>query len=251
MENTNIIRSAIVTGGSRGIGRAICIKLAQQGRNVCINYSGNEAAALETKELCEKVNPQVKIITVKADVSIESDVQNLVSLASKAFGQIDILVNNAGITRDNLLARMSTDDFDEVISCNLRGTFLCCKALSRQMMKQRFGRIVNISSVVGVHGNAGQVNYSASKAGVIGLTKSIAKELAPRNVTANAVAPGFISTDMTDKMSDAAKEATLSQIPSRKIGNVSDVADAVCFFTSDEASYITGQVLGVDGGMGI
>ena len=222
-------KTAVVTGGSRGIGRAVCLELAKGGANVVLCYAGNEAAAQETVAACEAAGAK--------------------ALAVKTFGRIDILVNNACITRDGLLMMMKESDFDDVISANLRGTFLCMKAVSRTMMKQRYGRIVNLSSVVGLRGNAGQVNYAASKAGVVGMTKSLAKELASRGVTVNAVAPGFIATDMTAAMTDAAKEATLAAIPMSRLGAPEDVARAVAFLASDEAAYITGQVLAVDGGM--
>ncbi|MCR4902340.1 MAG: 3-oxoacyl-[acyl-carrier-protein] reductase [Butyrivibrio sp.] len=250
MNNENINRCAVVTGGSRGIGRAICLELAKMGNNLCIVYAGNEKAALETADLCKEANAEIKALTIRCDVSNEEDVKNLFDKCISEFGRVDILVNNAGVTCDNLLARMTVEEFDRVINTNLRGAFICCQNVTRIMMKQRYGRIVNISSIVGVHGNAGQVNYSASKAGLIGLTKSIAKELATRNVTANAVAPGFIATDMTQAMSDAAKEATLAQIPMKKVGSPEDVAKAVAFLASEDSSYITGQVLMVDGGMG-
>ena len=240
-------KTAVVTGGSRGIGRAVCLELAKGGANVVLCYAGNEAAAQETVAACEAAG--AKALTVKCDVADAQQVKNLMDEAVKTFGRIDILVNNAGITRDGLLMMMKESDFDDVISANLRGTFLCMKAVSRTMMKQRYGRIVNLSSVVGLHGNAGQVNYAASKAGVIGMTKSLAKELASRGVTVNAVAPGFIATDMTAAMTDAAKEATLAAIPMSRLGAPEDVARAVAFLASDEAAYITGQVLAVDGGM--
>lgn len=246
----NIIRCAVVTGGSRGIGRAICLQLAKMGNNVCIVYAGNQQAASETVDLCISENPEIKAIALKCDVSNEEDVTKMFAQVMSEFGRVDILVNNAGVTSDNLLARMSVSEFDKVINTNLRGSFLCCQAVTKIMMKQRYGRIINISSIVGIHGNAGQANYSASKAGLIGLTKSIAKELASRNVTANAIAPGYIATDMTEAMSDAAKEATLSQIPLKRVGDPCDVANAVGFFSSEESSYITGQILMVDGGMG-
>jgi len=250
MSEQNIKRCAVVTGGSRGIGRAICLELAKMGNNLCIVFAGNEKAAIETANLCIAANPDIKAITFKCDVSDEEEVKALFDKAMAEFGRVDILVNNAGVTCDNLLARMTLDEFDKVINTNLRGAFICSQAVTRIMMKQRYGRIVNISSIVGVHGNAGQVNYSASKAGLIGLTKSIAKELASRNVTSNAVAPGFIATDMTQAMSDQAKEATLAQIPMKKVGSPEDVAKAVAFLSSEDSSYITGQVLMVDGGMG-
>ena len=240
-------KTAVVTGGSRGLGRAICLELARGGANVVLCYAGNEAAANETVAACEALG--AKAAAVRCDVSKEDEVKALTDAALKTFGRIDILVNNAGITKDGLLMMMKPEDFDAVIAANLRGTFLCMKAVSRTMMKQRYGRIVNLSSVVGLHGNAGQVNYAASKAGVIGMTKSLAKELATRGVTVNAVAPGFIATDMTAAMTDAAKEATLAAIPMSRLGAPEDVARAVAFLASDEAAYITGQVLAVDGGM--
>ena len=240
-------KTAVVTGGSRGLGRAICLELARGGANVVLCYAGNEAAANETVAACEALG--AKAAAVRCDVSKEDEVKALMDAALKTFGRIDILVNNAGITRDGLLMMMKPEDFDAVIAANLRGAFLCMKAVARQMVKQRYGRIVNLSSVVGLHGNAGQVNYAASKAGVIGMTKSLAKELASRGVTVNAVAPGFIATDMTAAMTDAAKEATLAAIPMSRLGAPEDVARAVAFLASDEAAYITGQVLAVDGGM--
>jgi 3-oxoacyl-[acyl-carrier protein] reductase len=240
-------KTAVVTGGSRGIGRAVCLELAQGGANVVLCYAGNEAAAQETVSACESLG--VKTLAVRCDVSDSAQVKGLMDAAVKEFGRIDILVNNAGITKDGLIMMMKEEDFDAVVAANLKGTFLCMKAVSRQMMKQRYGRIVNLSSVVGLRGNAGQVNYAASKAGVIGMTKSLAKELASRNVTVNAVAPGFIETDMTAAMTDAAKSATLSAIPLNTLGSPEHVAKAVAFLASDDASYITGQILAVDGGM--
>lgn len=240
-------KTAVVTGGSRGLGRAICLELARGGANVVLCYAGNEAAANETVAACESLG--AKAVAIRCDVSKEDEVKALMDAALKTFGRIDILVNNAGITKDGLLMMMKPEDFDAVIAANLRGAFLCMKAVARQMVKQRYGRIVNLSSVVGLHGNAGQVNYAASKAGVIGMTKSLAKELASRGVTVNAVAPGFIATDMTAAMTDAAKEATLAAIPMSRLGAPEDVARAVAFLASDEAAYITGQVLAVDGGM--
>ena len=240
-------KTAVVTGGSRGIGRAVCLELAKGGANVVLCYAGNEAAAAETVSACEALG--AKALAVKCDVADGEQVKALMDEAVKAFGHIDILVNNAGITRDGLLMMMKEADFDAVISANLRGTFLCMKAVARTMMKQRYGRIVNLSSVVGLRGNAGQVNYAASKAGVIGMTKSLAKELASRGVTVNAVAPGFIDTDMTAAMPEAAKTATLASIPMQRLGAPEDIAKAVAFLASDGAAYITGQVIAVDGGM--
>ena len=240
-------KTAVVTGGSRGLGRAVCLELAKGGANVVFCYAGNEAAAKETTAACEALG--AKALAVQCDVAKADEVKALMDAAVKEFGRIDILVNNAGITRDGLLMMMKEEDFDAVIAANLKGTFLCMKAISRIMMKQRYGRIVNLSSVVGLRGNAGQVNYAASKAGVVGMTKSLAKELASRGVTVNAVAPGFIATDMTAAMTDAAKEATLASIPLQRLGAPEDVAHAVAFLASDEAAYVTGQVLCVDGGM--
>ena len=240
-------KTAVVTGGSRGIGRAVCLELAKGGANVVLCYAGNEAAANDTVAACEALG--ARALAVRCNVAEAGEVKALMDAAVQAFGRIDILVNNAGITRDGLLMMMKDEDFDAVINANLKGTFLCMKAVSRLMMRQRYGRIVNLSSVVGLRGNAGQVNYAASKAGVVGMTKSLAKELASRGVTVNAVAPGFIETDMTAAMTDAAKAATLASIPMQKLGAPEDVARAVAFLASDEAAYITGQVLAVDGGM--
>ena len=240
-------KTAVVTGGSRGLGRAICLELARCGANVVLCYAGNEAAANETVAACESLG--AKAVAIRCDVSKEDEVKALMDAALKTFGRIDILVNNAGITRDGLLMMMKPEDFDAVIAANLRGAFLCMKAVARQMVKQRYGRIVNLSSVVGLRGNAGQVNYAASKAGVIGMTKSLAKELAGRNITVNAVAPGFIETDMTAAMPQAAKDAMMPTIPMQRLGAPEDVAKAVAFLASDEAAYVTGQVLAVDGGM--
>ena len=240
-------KTAVVTGGSRGLGRAVCLELAAGGANVVLCYAGNESAANETVAACEALG--AKALAVRCNVADSGDVKALMDTVVQAFGRIDILVNNAGITRDGLLMMMKEEDFDDVIDTNLKGTFLCMKAVSRIMMKQRYGRIVNLSSVVGLRGNAGQVNYAASKAGVIGMTKSLAKELASRGVTVNAVAPGFMETDMTASMPDAAKTATLAAIPMGRMGAAEDVAKAVAFLASEEAGYITGQVLAVDGGM--
>lgn len=240
-------QTAIVTGAGRGIGRAVCIELARRGANVVINYAGNTEAAEQTAAVCREFG--VQAITVKADVSRSADCETLFSAATAAFGKVDILVNNAGITRDTLMVRMSEEDFDKVLETNLKGAFLCMKIAAKSMMKQRSGRIINISSVVGLRGNAGQCNYAASKAGLIGLSKSLAKELAGRKVTVNVVAPGFITTDMTDVLSDSVKENVLHSIPVGSFGEPQDIAHAVAFFADDSSGYITGQVLCVDGGM--
>ena len=238
---------ALVTGGSRGIGRAVAVELAKAGAKVAVNFAGNQNAAEETKVAIEAAGSEC--LLVKADVSDEQAVENLVAEVTEKFGGIDILVNNAGITRDGLLARMKTADFDAVINTNLKGVFYCTKAVARLMMKKRSGRIVNMASVVGLTGNVGQANYAAAKAGVIGFTKSTAKELALRGITVNAIAPGFIATDMTAVLSDEVKADIEKSIPIKKMGTAEDVANAVVFLASDKASYITGQVVNVDGGM--
>ena len=243
-----ITRAALVTGAGRGIGRAIAVELARQGYHILVDYAGNASAAEETVALCQAEG--VDAFAVQADVSDEEAVKGLVKSALERFGRIDVLINNAGITRDNLMLRMSAEDFDLVIEKNLRGAFLMTKYVGKEMLHQRSGRIVNISSVVGVHGNAGQANYAASKAGLIGLTKTTALEYASRGITANAIAPGFIDTDMTKVLPEKVKEAMLQQIPLRQFGSPEDVAKAAAFLASDDARYITGQVLGVDGGMG-
>ena len=240
-------RAAIVTGGSRGIGRAVCLELAAGGANLIINYAGNLQAAEETAQACRALGVQAEL--VRGDVGQAEDCRRIAAAAVEAFGRIDILVNNAGITRDNLLMRMGEPDFDQVIQTNLKGCFLMMQAVSRQMMKQRYGRIVNMASVVGLSGNAGQVNYAASKAGVVGMTKSFAKEVASRNITVNAVAPGFIETDMTAAMTEAAVKAAAASIPAGRMGRPEDVAAAAAFLASEKAAYVTGQVLAVDGGM--
>lgn len=238
---------ALVTGASRGIGRAIALELAQAGADVAINYSGSEAKAKEVAQEIESMGR--KAITVQANVGDSEAVGEMFKTVLEAFGKVDILVNNAGITRDNLLMRMKEDEWDDVISTNLKGVFNCIKAATRPMMKQRSGRIINISSVVGILGNPGQANYVAAKAGVIGLTKSTARELASRGITVNAIAPGFIQTEMTDVLSDEIKENLLTEIPLGKLGEATDVAKAVLFLASDYGSYITGQTISVDGGM--
>ena len=240
-------KTAIVTGGSRGIGRAVCLELARRGCNIVLSFAGNTAAADQTVSDCQALG--VQALAVQGNVADADAVKALFDAALEKFGAIDILVNNAGITRDNLLMLLKEEDFDAVVDTNLKGAFLCMKAAVRPMMKQRRGRIISLSSVVGLRGNAGQVNYAASKAGVIGMTKSLAKELAGRNITVNAVAPGFIDTDMTAVLPEKAKEAILSSIPMARLGAAEDVASAVAFLASDEAGYITGQVLAVDGGM--
>lgn len=238
---------ALVTGSSRGIGRAIALQLARKGAHVAVNYAGNEKKAEEV--VLELKNIGVEAIKIRANVADEKDVKAMIKEVVKQFGRLDILVNNAGITKDNLLLRMKADEFDSVIETNLKGAFLCTKTVARQMMKQRYGRIINIASIVGVSGNPGQANYVAAKAGLIGLTKSTAKELATRNILVNAIAPGFITTDMTDVLSDEQKDAILSQIPLEKLGEPEDVANVVCFLASDDAKYMTGQTIHVDGGM--
>ena len=240
-------KCAVVTGGGRGIGRAVCLALAAQGADVVVNYAGSAEAAGETAKACRALG--VRAIAVQADVADEAQAAALVETAVRELGGVDILVNNAGITRDGLLLRMSEDDFTRVLDTNLKGAFHCMKAACRGMMRRRAGRIVNISSVVGVRGNAGQANYAASKAGLIGLSTSAAKELASRGITVNCIAPGFIDTAMTAALPEAVKEKLLAEIPMGRFGAAEDVAAAAAFLASDAAAYITGQVLCVDGGM--
>ena len=240
-------KCAVVTGGGRGIGRAVCLALAAQGADVVVNYAGSAEAAGETAKACRALG--VRAIAVQADVADEAQAAALVETAVRELGGVDILVNNAGITRDGLLLRMSEGDFTRVLDTNLKGAFHCMKAACRGMMRRRAGRIVNISSVVGVRGNAGQANYAASKAGLIGLSKSAAKELASRGITVNCIAPGFIDTAMTAALPEAVKEKLLAEIPMGRFGAAEDVAAAAAFLASDAAAYITGQVLCVDGGM--
>ena len=245
-------KSAVVTGSSRGIGRAVAEELARAGFDVCVNCS-SERGLSGVQQLADQLAAEhgVRAIAVAANVADAAEAEALVAAAHEAFGRVDVLVNNAGITRDGLIARMKEEDFDAVIDVNLKGTFNCCKAAAQRMMKQRYGRIVNLSSVVGVAGNAGQANYAASKAGVIGLTKSLARELAARNITCNAVAPGFIETDMTDALSEKQREAIVGRIASKRLGAPEDVAALVRFLASEEAGYITGQVVCIDGGMSL
>ena len=237
----------LVTGGTRGIGRAIALEFGRKGAKLVVNYtSSEEKAKALVSELAEM---GCEAVAIQADVSRAEDAERLVSEAVKAFGRVDVLVNNAGITRDNLLIRMKESDWDEVMNVNLKGAFLMSKAVGKLMLKQRSGAMVNLTSVVGIMGNAGQANYSASKAGVIGLTKSLAREFASRGVRVNAVAPGYILTDMTSVLSDEATSHFTSQIPLGRAGTPEDVAKAVCFLCSEDSAYMTGQVLHVDGGM--
>ncbi|ERN53170.1 3-oxoacyl-[acyl-carrier-protein] reductase [Alkalihalophilus marmarensis] len=238
---------AVVTGASRGIGRAIALELAKNGANIVVNYAGSVAKAEEVVASCKELG--VDALAVQADVANSESVQAMIKESIEAFGRVDILVNNAGITRDNLLMRMKEDDWDAVIDTNLKGVFNCSKAVTRQMMKQRYGRIINVASVVGILGNAGQANYVAAKAGVIGLTKTMARELANRNILVNAVAPGFITTDMTDELTEDMKAQMLGQIPLGALGKPEHIASVVHFLASDDAAYMTGQTLNVDGGM--
>ncbi|MGG1633619.1 3-oxoacyl-[acyl-carrier-protein] reductase [Paenibacillus sp. FSL A5-0031] len=240
-------KKALVTGASRGIGRSIAIALAEAGADVAINYSGSEAAAAETAQAVEALGRRA--IVIKANVGKVDEFEAMVKEVIEQFGAVDILVNNAGITRDNLIMRMKEDEFDQVIETNLKGVFNGIKAVTRSMMKQRSGRIINISSVVGVLGNPGQANYVAAKAGVIGLTKASARELASRGITVNCVAPGFIQTEMTDKLPEEMRQSLSGQIPLARLGDPSDIANAVRFLASDASAYMTGQTIHVDGGM--
>lgn len=240
---------AVVTGAGRGIGREIAKTFAGYGAKVIVNYNGSEECANSLVEEIKSAGGEAAAF--KANVAVFAEAEALMKFAVDTFGRIDILVNNAGITRDNLVLGMKESDFDDVISINLKGTFNCIKHVYRIMMKQKYGRIINMSSVVGVEGNAGQVNYAASKAGVIGITKSVAKELGSRGITANAIAPGFIRTDMTDSLPDKAKDAMIEHIAVKRAGEVADVAEMAAFLASDKASFITGQVIKVDGGMSL
>lgn len=238
---------AIVTGASRGIGRQIALTLASYGANIVVNYRGSEESAVKVAKEIEAMGREV--LLYQGNVADMDAMKEMVKETTKKFGRIDILVNNAGITKDNLLMAMKEEEFDQVLDVNLKGSFICMKQVIRTMMKQRYGRIINLSSVSGRMGNAGQVNYSASKAGIIGMTKSLAREVGSRGITVNAVAPGFIDTDMTAVLKDDVKEAIMAGIPLKREGKPEDIAEAVAFLASDKASYITGQVLSVDGGM--
>ncbi|KHE70979.1 3-oxoacyl-[acyl-carrier-protein] reductase [Halobacillus sp. BBL2006] len=238
---------ALVTGASRGIGRAIALELASKGAKVAVNYAGSEDKAESVvQEIKENGGVAIKI---QANVASEDDVKRMVKTVVDEFGRLDILVNNAGITKDNLLMRMKVEEFDSVIDTNLKGVFLCTKGVTRQMMKQKYGRIINVASIVGVSGNPGQANYVAAKAGVIGLTKSNAKELASRNIQVNAVAPGYIATDMTEALTEEQREQMMALIPLKRLGEGQDVARVVRFLASEDSAYMTGQTLHVDGGM--
>ena len=270
----NSKKLALVTGGSRGIGRAICVKLAKEGYDIVFNYNSGEEAANETIRLCHEAadeaavlsgntsaeaesgcegssNERIMIKAIKADISNSSDCDMLIKEAYELGGRIDLLVNNAGITRDNLLARIKDEDLDAVLNVNLKGTFYMMRGVSKYMLKQKSGRIINMSSVVGIMGNAGQVNYAASKAAVIGMTKSLARELSSRKICVNAIAPGMIETDMTAAIGDNAKEAILNSIPFKEMGKAEDIANLVAFLAGEGGRYITGQVISVDGGMAI
>lgn len=240
---------ALVTGAGRGIGRATAITLASYGADVIINYQSSENKAMEVAEIIQNMGR--KAVVIKANVAKADECTAMFEQIKKEFGRLDILVNNAGITRDNLAVRMTETEFDQVIETNLKGVYLCMQQASIMMMKKRYGKIINISSISGVKGNAGQINYCAAKAGVIGMTKSLARELAARNVTVNAVAPGYVESDMTQILPEKVKEAALAQIPLKRMGKPEEIAETVAFLASNKASYITGQVLLVDGGMGI
>lgn len=240
-------KTAFVTGASRGIGKAIAIQFASLGANVVVNYRNSINAVQEVVAQCEAYG--VKVLAVQGDVSDFESVEKMVDAAVKEFGRIDILVNNAGITKDMLLLRMKEEDFDAVIDINLKGAFNCIKHVSKYMLKQKSGKIINISSVVGLVGNIGQINYAASKAGLLGITKSAAKELSSRGITVNAVAPGFIQTDMVEELGEKVKDSILENIPLKRLGKAEEIAYMVAFLASDQANYITGQVFNVDGGM--
>ena len=240
-------RVALVTGGGRGIGRAIAARLAKGSAKVAISYRANDAAAEETANLVREAGAECELF--KGDVATPEDVEVIIEGIGEAFGPVEILVNNAGTTRDNILLRMKDTEFDEVLATNLKGTYLCTRAVLRGMVRARWGRIVNVSSVVGLLGNAGQANYAASKAGIIGFTKSVAREVAGRGITANAVAPGYVETELTGSLPESIKEQILGQVPVGRFGELEEVAEVVAFLASDSAAYITGQTIAVDGGM--
>ena len=240
-------RVALVTGGGRGLGRAIAVRLAGEGAKVAISYRSNDAAAAETAELVRKAGAGCEIF--KGDVASAEDVEALMKGVGEAFGSVEILVNNAGTTRDNILLRMKDAEFEEVLATNLKGTYLCTRAVLRGMVRARWGRIVNISSVVGLLGNAGQANYAASKAGMIGFTKSVAREVAGRGITANAVAPGYVETELTGALPENVKEQILGQVPVGRFGEPEEIAEVVVFLAGDRAAYVSGQSIAVDGGM--
>ena len=240
-------RVAIVTGGGRGIGRTVAVRLAEEGANVAISYRSDDDAAREAAEAVRAAGAECEVF--KGDVASPEDVQALFKGVADAFGRLDILVNNAGITRDNLMMRMKDDEFDDVLRTNLGGTYLCTRAALRPMIRARWGRIVNVSSVVGLVGNAGQANYAASKAGIIGLTKSVAREVAQRGITANAVAPGYVETELTGSLPENVKEAIRTQVPMGRFGEAGEVAEVVAFLAGEGAGYVTGQTIAVDGGM--
>jgi 3-oxoacyl-[acyl-carrier protein] reductase len=240
-------RVALVTGGGRGIGRALAVRLAEEGANLAISYRSNDAAAGEVAEKVRGAGVEIELF--KGDVSSPEDVEALFNGVSDTFGRVDILVNNAGITRDNLMMRMKEEEFDDVLRTNLKGTYLCTRAALRPMVRARWGRIVNVSSVVGLVGNAGQANYAASKAGIIGFTKSVAREVAQRGITVNAVAPGYVETELTGSLPEKVKEQIREQVPAGRFGEPEEVAEVIAFLVGEEAGYVTGQTIAVDGGM--